>query len=171
MVLQDETLATVADRELADVRTLAIGQVAPEISGQDIDGKPMRLSEFRGKVIVLDFGSHTHCGACRLAYPRLRALIDRYRGRPFVVLGVNNHDPRELLKGLASRGEVTWRCWWDGHRPDASGPIAERWNINGYPTFVVLDHRGTIRFKDLNPLDVRGFDEAIEALVKQAERR
>jgi RNA polymerase sigma factor (sigma-70 family) len=123
MVLQNETLATVADRELADIRTLGIGQVAPEISGEDADGKPMKLSEFRGKVVVLDFGSHTHCGGCKLVYPRLRALVERYRNRPFVVLGINNNDPRDALKQLRALGEITWRCWWDGDRSDGPGPI------------------------------------------------
>jgi thiol-disulfide isomerase/thioredoxin len=169
MVVQDETLAKVADRELADLRTLAIGQVAPEIVGQDLDGKPMKLSEFRGRVVLLDFGSHEHCGACRLVYPRLRNLIDRYRNRPFVVLGIQNNDRREVLRDLASRGEITWRCWWDGDRPDGPGPITTRWNVGGYPTFIVLDHDGKIRFKDLHPLDERSFDVAIEALVKRAE--
>ena len=126
---------------------------------------------FRGKVVVLDFGSHTHCGACRLVYPRLRALVNRYRNRPFVVLGINNNDSRDVLKELEAKGELTWRSWWDGGQPDGPGPITTRWNIHGYPTFIVLDHRGTIRFKDLHPLDVRGFDEAIETLVKAAEKR
>ncbi len=165
----EETLAVVADRELADLRTLAVGQPAPEITGEDVDGKPMALSEFRGKVVLLDFGSHEHCGGCRLVYPRLRTIVDQHRGRPLVVLGVNNNDRRDILEQLKAKGEVTWRCWRDGDREDGPGPITTRWNIRGYPTFIVLDHRGVIRFKDLHPDDVRGFDEAIEPLVKQAE--
>lgn len=169
MVLSDESLATVADRELAAVRTIAVGRVAPEIVGEDVEGRPMKLSEFRSKVVVLDFGSHTRCGACKLFYPRLRELVARYRDRPFVVLGIDNNDPRPLLKDLQKKGERTWRSWWDGDRPDGPGPITTRWNVGGYPTFIVLDHAGTIRYKDLHPFDVRGFDEAIEALVQQAE--
>ena len=49
----------------------------------------------------------------------------------------------------------------------ALGPITTRWNIRGYPTFIILDHRGVIRFKDLHPFDPR-FDPTIEALVKDA---
>ncbi len=168
-VVSSETIAAIADRELADIRSLALGQIAPEITGVEVDGKPMTLSEFRGKVVLLDFGSHEHCGGCRLVYPRLRQIIDEFRGRPFVVLGVNNNDSRDVLKQLKTRGEITWRTWWDGDQPDGPGPITTRWNIRGYPTFIVLDHRGTIRFKDLYPQDVRGFGDAVETLVKQAE--
>ncbi len=124
----------------------------------------MKLSEFRGKVVLLDFGSHEHCGGCRLVYPRLRTLVDRYRNRPFVVLGIQNNDRREVLRDIASRREITWRCWWDGDRPDGPGPITTRWNVGGYPTFIVLDHDGRI-----HPFDERSFDEAIEAMVKRAE--
>ena len=171
-VLQRETLTAVADRELIDIRTLCIGQTAPEITGEDIDGKRMTLSEYRGNVVLLDFGSHEHCGGCRLAYPRLKAIIDQYRGRPFVVLGINNNDNRNVLKDLKAKGEITWRCWWDGGnaQEDGPGPITTRWNVQVYPSFIVLDHLGAIRFKDLFPQDERGFGEAIEALLKQAER-
>jgi thiol-disulfide isomerase/thioredoxin len=169
MIVQQETLAVVADRELADLRTLAIGQSAPEISGADVEGQPMRLSEFRGKVVMLDFGSHEHCGGCRLVYPRLRKIVEQYKGRPFVVLGINNNDRREVLKQARAAGEITWRSWWDGDHRDGPGPITSRWNIDGYPSFIILDHRGVIRFKDLHPQDTRSFDEAVERLLRAAE--
>jgi thiol-disulfide isomerase/thioredoxin len=120
-------------------------------------------------VLVLDFGSHEHCGGCRLLYPRLRQIADEFRGRRLVVLGVNNNDSREVLNQLRTSGEVTWRIWWDDDKPDGPGPITTRCNVQGYPSFIVLDHRGTNRFKDLHPQDIRGFDDAVEKLVKQAE--
>jgi thiol-disulfide isomerase/thioredoxin len=163
-----ETLATVADRELADIRTLAVGQAAPEITGKDVEGRAMALSEFRGKVIVLDFGTHEHCGGCKLVYPKQRELVEQHKARPFVVLGINTGDHLDVLKDLLAKKEVTWRCWWDGDDPLHPGPITARWNIRGYPTFIVLDHRGVIRFKDLHPFDPQ-FDPTIEALVKEAE--
>ena len=92
-VATPETLAAVAERERSEIRSLSVGKKAPEISGQDVNGRPMTLSEFRGKVVLLDFGSHEHCGGCTLVYPRLRSTLDRLRGRPFVILGINNMRP------------------------------------------------------------------------------
>ncbi len=163
-----ETLATAADRELADIHTLAIGLAAPEIVGKDVEGKPMALSEFRGKVVILDFSTHEHCGGCRLVYPKLRELVEKYKTRPFAALGINTHDRLEILRDLAAKKEITWRCWWDGDNLDHPGPITTRWNIRQYSTFIVLDHLGVIRFKDLHPFDPR-FDATIEVLVKEAE--
>ena len=163
-----ETLAIVVDRELADLRTRAVGQLAPEIVGQDVEGRPMALSEFRGKVVVLDFGTHEHCGGCKLVYPRQRELVDQFQSRPFAMLGINFGDHLGVLDDLRAKKEVTWRCWWDGDDFARPGPITTRWNIKGYPTFVVLDHKGVIRFKDLHPFDPT-FGPAVEKLVREAE--
>jgi peroxiredoxin len=171
MVTTEETLAVVAERELSEIRKLAVGKQAPEIKGEDVDGKPMTLSQFRGKVVLLDFGSHEHCSGCVLVYPRLRSTLERLRGRPFVILGINNHDRRDALKQAVSRGEITWRAWWDGDSPSSPGPITTSWNIRGYPTFFLIDHLGVVRSKaDLHPLDTPSFEAAVEDLVKQAER-
>lgn len=51
----NRTLGDIAKNELNEIRNLGIGKVAPEITGEDIDGKPMKLTDFRGKVVVLDF--------------------------------------------------------------------------------------------------------------------
>ena len=51
-------LLTPASRAASPSTGFAIGQTAPEITGKDLDGKPMKLSEFRGKVVVLDFWGH-----------------------------------------------------------------------------------------------------------------
>jgi peroxiredoxin len=130
----------------------------------------MTLSEFRGKVVLLDFGSHEHCGGCKLVYPRMRSTLERLHGLPFVILGINNMDQREQLKQATARREITWRCWWDGDKPDGPGPIITSWNIGGYPTFFLIDHRGVIRCKnDIHPFDSPSFENAIEALLKEAE--
>ena len=51
-------LSEAADAELFEIRRLVIGQVAPEIEGEDIDEAPMKLTDYRGKVVVLDFWGH-----------------------------------------------------------------------------------------------------------------
>ena len=121
-VAATDTLAAVAKHELSEIRSLSVGRPAPEIEGKDVDGKPMKLSEFRGKVVLLDFGSHEHCGGCKVVYPRLRATLDRLRGRPFAILGINNFDSHDKLKEAIVRGEITWPCWWDGDKPLAPRP-------------------------------------------------
>jgi hypothetical protein len=160
-----ETLGEIAAREQFALRNVSVGKQAPEITGVDLDGKPMTLSEFRGKVVLLDFdyrrGKHF--------YRRLRSTLDRLRGRPFVILGVTNLDYRDKINQAVAESQMPWRSWSEGISPDQPGPIATRWNVHGFPTFIVIDHRGVIRSRrDLHPFDP-AFDSTIDSLVKQAE--
>src|SRR5881397_2162529 len=66
-----------------------VGQPAPEIEGEDIDGNRMKLSDFRGKVVVLDFWGFW-CSYCVRWIPHEKAMVERLKGRPFVLLGVNS---------------------------------------------------------------------------------
>ena len=69
-----KTLGEAAGTELSALENLAIGKTVPETVGRDVDAKPFRLSDYRGKVVVLDFGSHTYCSSCRDLIPHWRAL-------------------------------------------------------------------------------------------------
>jgi peroxiredoxin len=140
-----KTLGEIAGGELNEMRHLNVGQTAPEIEGADVEGKRFKLSDFRGKVVLLIF-SGEWCRPCVEMYPRERALQDRYRGKPFTVAGVNTDQSRETLKKSIDAGRVTWPCWWDG---GTDGPVATRWGVSGYPSVYVIDARGIIRYRDL----------------------
>jgi peroxiredoxin len=152
-----------AQGELYVLRNLGIGKKAPEIEGIDIRGKEMKLSDYRGKVVVLDFGSHRSCGVCRQMYPYLRSMGEKYKGKPVALLGVSVDDDVKELVALAEKGETTWPIWWDGE--NAEGPLAARWVIRSMPTFYVLDRKGIIRNKGfLQPGEI---EAAVDMLVKE----
>ncbi len=103
----------------------------------------------RGKVVVLVFWG-TWCGPCMALLPTEKSLAERLKDRPFVLLGVNSDKDRAALKSVSTEKGITWRSWVDGG--STNGPIASRWNVHGWPTIVVIDKAGVIRFKDLPPL-------------------
>src|SRR5262249_2339563 len=79
----DRTLGERASAALDDMLNLAAGKPAPEIEGTDMaTGKPLKLSDYRGKVVLLVFWG-TWCGPCMEAVKHERALAERHKGRPF----------------------------------------------------------------------------------------
>jgi|GEM_PF-169955 len=122
------------------VQTLALGSVAPEIVGKDLEGKRLKLSDYRGKVVMLEFWAGW-CPHCRKLIPDERALVTKLKDRPFVLLGVNVDKKSDAA--LIQRKKVTnWRSWQDG----PSGPIGIKYQIKGYPTIFLLDRQGKIRY-------------------------
>jgi thiol-disulfide isomerase/thioredoxin len=160
-----KTLGAAARAYLHENRQLSVGRPAPEIEGEDLDGVRFKLSDYRGKVVVLDFGSHFRCGACREMYPHERSLVKRKEGKPFVLLGINADNDRDALKAAMKEEGNTWRCWWDR---DWGGPIQSAWNIRSYPTIYVIDASGIIRFKSeslYEALAGKTLDEVVDALL------
>ena len=92
-----ELLGGEARVQLHELRNLAVGKVAPDIIGEDVDGKRLRLADYRGNVVLLTF-SGNWCGFCRAMYPQEREMMDRLRGKHFTILSVNTDRERESLR-------------------------------------------------------------------------
>ena len=100
-------------------------------------------------------------------YPHERSLVKKMESKPFVLLGVNSDKNKDDLKKVMEKEQITWRSWWDGG--STSGPIAKSWNVQGWPTMYVIDHKGVIRHKWVGSPGGAVLDEALEKLVKEAE--
>ena len=99
-------------------------------------------------------------------YPHERSLVQKMQGKPFALLGVNSDEDREQLKTDLEKEKITWRSFWAGGR---NGPIPTQWQIQGWPTIYLIDHKGVIRHKYLgNPGDAV-LDNEIKQLVNDAE--
>jgi hypothetical protein len=96
-------------------------------------------------------------------YPHERSLVKRLEGKPFALLGINSDPDKEKLMQAMEKEQITWRSWWD---QTTSGPISTAWNVHGWPTIYVLDHKGVIRYKN-----VRGeaMDKAVDTLLQEME--
>jgi hypothetical protein len=97
-------------------------------------------------------------------YPHERSLVKKFEGKPFTILGINSDGDLEPLKKALQKENITWRSWYDG--PGTGGPIATGWNIEGWPTLYLLDHKGVIRDKSRGSKDM---DKLIEQLIAEAE--
>ena len=96
-------------------------------------------------------------------YPHERSLVQRLKDKPFALIGINSDEDKEALKPRLEKEHITWRSFWNGPK-GTFGPISAQWNVSGWPTIYVLDHKRVIRFKG-----VRGekMDKAVDQLLDE----
>ncbi len=143
---------------------LAVGKKAIDIEGPDGEGNEFKLSDYRGKVVLLTFWGDWSSTCVRM-YPYERILVSKYKGHKFAMLGVNTDAP-ERLDAVQKEKKVNWRSWSDGSR---SGPITKKWGVDSYPMMYLIDHKGTIRMR--GTFDPDTMDQLVDLLVAEAEGR
>ncbi len=161
-------LAEHARAELNEIRNLDVGKLAREIIGSDLDGQLFKLSDYRGKVVLVTFWAGW-CGACRDIASLERSLADPIRGKPFVLLGVNSDADMAKLKEQMNAEHVTMRSWCDGGgNANTPGPIARQFNIHSWPSLYLVDAHGVVRHEFFGTPGNQRLTSAIEALVRMA---
>ena len=160
----EKTLGGLVAGPLYEIQKLQPGMMAPELEGIDVFGKPIKLSNFRGKVVMLVFWG-SWCGPCMANVPHENKLMADYAGRPFTVVGVNSNDTQEKAAKTMKENKMKWPSFFDGE----TGKIVPRWNVVAFPTVYLIDAKGRIRVK--YPLEKEDFEKAIEKAVKEAEKK
>ena len=178
-------LPAVAKVHLDELLRLSVGKPAPEIDGIDLDGKAMKLSDFRGKVVVLSirgFGVPFANQPNLMASQRLavfRRLAPTIEGKPVVLLGVVESHREEHKKAVQASG-LPIRFWWDPQRegqPEPPigkvwspwpGPIHTAWDADE-PNLYVIDAQGVIRYTHAFGLEV--LEKAVATVLKEQESR
>jgi hypothetical protein len=101
-------------------------------------------------------------------FPHERSLVERLKDAPFALVGVNSDSDLAQMKPKFKEEKITWRSFWNG--PDGTGgPIAQDWNVSGWPTLYVLDHEGKIRHKHVGSPGDEVLDKEIDDLVAEAK--
>lgn len=100
-------------------------------------------------------------------YPHERSLVKRLADEPFALIGVNSDRDREKIKQICIDKNLTWRSFWNGPQ-GTGGPISRAWNVTGWPTIYVLDHKGVIRFKNTRG---EAMDKAVDQLLAEMKEQ
>jgi Thioredoxin-like len=102
-------------------------------------------------------------------YPHERSLVKKLADKPFVLLGVNSDTDLDELKKVLEEEQITWRSFWNG-KAGTNGPISTEWNVHGWPTLYIIDHKGVVRHKHVGNPGNDKLDAAIEKLIEAAEK-
>ena len=117
-----------------------VGQVAPDFALKSSTGENLRLSEYRGNVVMINFWA-TWCGPCRQEMPLLDELYTRYERVGFSLLGVNiDDDSRRAMQMIEDLG-VSFPVLFDARKE-----VSKLYEVEAMPVTVLVDREGNVRY-------------------------
>jgi cytochrome c biogenesis protein CcmG/thiol:disulfide interchange protein DsbE len=139
---------------------------APSFTLQDLNGKQVSLSDFKGKVVILDFWA-TWCGPCVMEVPHFVALYEQYKDKGFAMVGISvDRGGISAVKSFVEKYRVNYPVLMtDGQVEKAYG------DITSIPTTFVIDSAGSIRRTYVGYRDKAVFEADIKTLLAEAEAR
>jgi peroxiredoxin len=118
----------------------AVGKPAPDFTLRSSSGKNLKLGEYRGQVVLLNFWA-TWCGPCREELPLLNRLHEQYRRAGFALLGVNVDDNPKVAEAMARQLGVGFPVLFD-----AGKQVSKRYDVDSMPVTLLIDRDGKLRY-------------------------
>lgn len=133
-------------KRLDVLKRSAIGQPMIDFTQADVNGKPVRLSDFKGKYVLLDFWA-SWCGPCRAENPNVLKAYNAFKDKNFTVVGVSLDDKADKWKQAIEHDGMPWIQVSDlkGFRNE----VAQQYGIQAIPCSFLIDPQGIIIAKDL----------------------
>ena len=156
----DDILASIKSQgEVKKIQSgLVVGAKFPDFEEQDLDGKPLSVAGYKGKVVLVDFWA-TWCGPCVRELPNVLATYEKFHAKGFEIIGISLDSDKSKLTAFTEKQKMTWRQYFDGK--GWGNKLAGRYGVNSIPATYLLDVQGNILAKNL-----RG--EELEAGVAKA---
>ena len=143
---------------LASVTALAAPESAPDFTLKSASGENLKLSEFRGDVVLLNFWA-SWCGPCRQEMPLLSELHEQYRDLGFTVIGVNVEEDTRKARKLLEDAPVSFPVLFD-----TESVVSREYDVVAMPSTVLVDRNGRLRYLH------KGYKPGLEAKYQQQVR-
>ncbi len=134
------------------------GELAPEFVLPSIGGQTRKLSNYRGKVVLVNLWA-TWCPPCIEELPVLSRIASDYADRGLVVLGIAGDEDTQLVRDFVARSPVKFEVLLD-----TRGVIGTQYGITGYPETFFVDRQGRLRNKIIGPVPHQGAEPGSELI-------
>jgi thiol-disulfide isomerase/thioredoxin len=146
-----------------NAQKLAEGNPAPDFEGTTLDGKKLKLSALKGKVVLIDFWA-TWCGPCVSLIPEVKRIYETNQGKPFELIGISADHEIDALKRFVKDRDLKWPMIYEGEPTSGSAMLA--YGIQKFPTTVLIDAQGQIRKVDAHGDEL---NDAIAELLREVK--
>ena len=136
---------------------------APDFTLRSNSGKNIKLSEYRGQVVLLNFWA-SWCGPCRQEMPLLNGIQKRYSKLGFTVLGVNVEEDSDQARAMLREIPVDFPILFD-----TTNKASKLYNVSAMPSTIMIDRDGNMRYlhKGYKPGDEAKYKKWIKKLVRE----
>ncbi len=136
---------------------------APDFSFTTLEKENVSNASLRGKVVLIDFWG-TWCPACRESLPSVKNIHKKYDGKDFELVGVSSDDDEDVLRTFAAAQHMNWPEYLD-----SSEKIITAFSVEAFPTYIVLDRDGVVRYRQagFGPTSESDIEEVINKSLKR----
>ena len=139
-------------------KSLVAGVKFPDFDEKDVEGKPLSIAAYKGKVVLVDFWA-TWCGPCVAELPNVMKAYEKHHDNGFEIVGISLDTDRQKLEKFIAQKKMTWPQYFDGTGWESK--LGQKYGVNSIPATYLLDGEGKIIAKNL-----RG--DALEEAVAKA---
>jgi thiol-disulfide isomerase/thioredoxin len=140
---------------------VAMDYPAPELGLVTLEGSPVSLAGFRGRVVLVNLWA-TWCWPCRAEMPVLQAFYEKYQQDGLVLIGVNQEENREMVESFVDEFGLTFPIWLD---PDSLAQ--QQFKTTYLPSSYVIDRTGRIRMLWFGGISEENLEKYLPPLLKQ----
>ncbi len=115
--------------------------MVPDFSATDLDGKPISIEAYRGKVVLVDFWA-VWCGPCIAEMPNVKKVYEKYKDKGFDIIGISLDNDETSLRDFLKENDIPWRQVFSGEGWDS--PVSRQYGIYSIPNMWLIDKEGKL---------------------------